>query len=188
MPRLPKPWRDLLEATDDEFHSLVEAAVRVLSHLLDRYHEDMLDMDELTYSAIAANQRSALNNAVQELMALNHQWVTQLSDVLDQMEERRDQWDGQAVEANCLGEVLRDQPRIIKACLQGLEETDIIHHEGVEELVAGGIGGLMRAAHEFRTRLHEVKTAIARGNDPVGEVDRERVEPAEITGHNLPIG
>jgi hypothetical protein len=188
LPRLPPPWRELIEATDDEFSSMIEAAVCVLSHLLSRYHEDMLDMDELARSAIAVNRRAALRDAVQDLIALNHQWMTQLSDVREQMEAGRDQWEGQAVEANELGEVLRDQPRIIKACLQGLEETDMIHDEGVEELVTGGIGGLMRLAHEFRTRLHAMKTAIARGKDSAGESDRDHVEAAEITGHDLPIG
>lgn len=167
--KLPESWHDVLADSDDDCRSLVEAAVCALTLDWGRYYEDLLDIEDLARSAIAKNKRVALGDTVQELVARNDQWTSHLTETLETVQARPDEWGTDEVPAHQLLEVLREQSQTIQTCLQDFPDADIVQEPAAEELVSAGIGGLVRLAHALRERLGEIRATII-GTERIAEL------------------
>ena len=69
---------------------LSEASAHVFKLEVDTYREDLLDIEDLIRSGIAKDNPDSIRDAVQELVALNDEWVSRQMDAARVMSEKED--------------------------------------------------------------------------------------------------
>jgi diguanylate cyclase (GGDEF)-like protein len=169
--QVPDKWAAMLENANAEFRTFVEASVHVLKLEVGTYREDLLDIEDLVRSAIAKNNPDATHDAVQELVALNDEWVTRQTDAMGVMTEKRDELGAHIALEKQLEKRLIDQAHAIKDHCQSIVSFDPKADEDAGAKIVQELGQLVRLAHELRDAIQESMTAIV--------VHEDRLETAD---------
>jgi diguanylate cyclase len=177
--QVPDKWAELLENANAEFHTFVEASVQVLKLEVGTYREDLLDLEDLVRSAVAKNNPDAIRDAVQELVALNDEWVVRQSDAMRVMDEKREDLGAYTSLGSQLECLLVKQAPAIKNHCEVITSCDPKSDEDAGAKIVQELGHLVRLAHELRDAIQHAMTAIVISEDRLETSDRKRhLDPA----------
>jgi len=164
-------WRWMLEQANAEFRTFTEASVHVLNLAVSTYRNDLLDIEDLVRSAIAKRNPEAIHDAVQELVALNAEWVTQQRNVVRMIGEKRAELGAYADLGDHLEAVLLEQSPAIEQVCQAISGIDAKSDEEAGEKIIRELTQLVRLIHTLRDSIAEVMLAICTREDRLESVD-----------------
>ncbi|MHB8955756.1 MAG: GGDEF domain-containing protein [Pirellulaceae bacterium] len=183
---VPDAWAALLENADAEFHTFMEASVQVLRLEVGTYREDLLDIEDLVRSAIAKSNPDAIRDAVQELVALNDEWVIRQADAVRIMNEKREDLGAYTELGTHLEKLLVQQAPSIENHCQIISACDPKHDEDAGAKIVQELGQLVQLAHELRDGIQQAMLAIVVREDRLETSDRKHhVDPATNLRNHL---
>ncbi len=184
---VPDKWRRMLEQANAEFRTFTEASVHILNLEVSTYRNDLLDIEDLVRSAIAKQNPEAIHDAVQELVALNAEWVTRQRDAVRVIVEKRAELGAYADLGNHLEAVLLEQSPAIEKLCQEISAIDAKSDEEAGEKIIRELTQLVRLTHVLRDSIAEAMVAIWAREDRLESVDRmQRTDP--LTGLRNRLG
>lgn len=169
---VPDAWAKTLADANAEFRTFVEASAHVLRLEVTGYREDLLDVEDLVRSGIAKNNPDSIRDAVQELVALNDEWITRQTDAARIMVELRDPAGLHAAWGTRLENRLISQPPVIQETCARIASVDLAQNEDGSVRIIEDLGNLVRLAHELRDEIQETATAIVIEEGRLETVDR----------------
>ncbi len=178
---LPARWLDLLENSQQEFHTFVEASVEILKLEVDSYREDLLDIEDLVRSAIAKSNPDAVLAALQELVALNQEWVTRETEALGVLATRRNQLGEYRVIGSRFETLLLEQSSSIEGLCKALQKLDLKGDDQAAATIIADLGALVRMAHDLRDTIREATLMIICNEKRLDSSDR-RQQTDSLTG------
>ncbi len=158
--QVPDQWLTMLERVDAEFHTFAEASVHVLRLEADMHRNDLMDIEDLVRSAVARRNPDAIHDAVQELVAMNDEWVVRLQDASRVMASKRDELGAHTDLGHHLEALLVDQASAIQTRCQEIAGADPKSDEEAGEKIVRELTQLARLAHTLRDAIDEAATAI----------------------------
>ncbi len=178
---LPARWFDLLENSDEEFSTFVEASVEILKLEVETYREDLLDIEDLVRSALNRKNSDAVQAALQEFIALNDEWVVRQSETLSVLAARRHQLGEYCNIGSRFETLLLDQSARIEDRCKSIVQLDLKHDEQAGDQIISGVGELVQLAHELRDSIREATLMIVCNEKRLESSDR-RQHFDELTG------
>ncbi|MHB8969034.1 MAG: GGDEF domain-containing protein [Pirellulaceae bacterium] len=185
--QVPDKWAAMLENTNAEFRTFVEASVQVLKLEVGTYREDLLDLEDLVRSAVAKNNADATRDAIQELVALNDEWVTRQTEAMGVMAEKRDALGAYVALENQLEKRVVNQAPAIQEHCRNIASFDLKTDDEAGSKIVRELGQLVHLAHELRDAIQESMTTIVVHEDRLDTVDPKQIVDA-MTGLRNRLG
>jgi diguanylate cyclase (GGDEF)-like protein len=171
---VPDKWIALLEQTNAEYHTFTEASVHVLKLEVSTYRNDLLDIEDLVRSAVAKQNPDAIHDAVEELVALNEEWVTRQRDAVSIIAEKREELGAYADLGNHLEAILLDQSKTIETLCADITALDPKADEDAGEKIVQDLTHLARLVHELRDAIESAMVTIMTCEDRIAPSDRRK--------------
>ena len=179
---LPKRWLDLLDRSEVEFSTFVEAATEILRLEVDGYRNDLLDVEDLVHSTIEKEKPEALSDTIGVLVALNEEWVDRQKDALEVMSRRQDQLGEYASIGQTMESVLLDQTTMIQhECGELLRMKENCTADGVADAVIRSLEKMTAMVHQLRDQIRQASLMIIREEGRLQLSDRD-MQRDSITG------
>ena len=179
--QLPRRWVELLNTMDLQCSTIIEATVEVLKLEVAGYREDLLDVEEQMRITIDGDDPDAASRALENLIALNDEWVTKQWDALKVVAEKRDDLGEYSEEGKRLESILLDQTSLIEDHCNAMKNLDVKTNASAADTITRCMGDLVRMAHELRDAMQEATLLIIRNEGRLLSSDRRQRQDA-LTG------
>lgn len=185
--QVPDKWLTMLEKANTEYRTFAEASVHILDLEVGTYRNDLLDIEDLIRSAVAKQNPDAIHDAVQELVALNDEWVARQQDAARVMAGKREELGAYTDLGHRLEALLMEQSPAVAALCKAIAGFDPQSDEEAGEKIVRELTHLARLAHELRDAIDDAAVAIMIREDRVESSDRSRYAD-EMTGLRNRLG
>jgi diguanylate cyclase (GGDEF)-like protein len=138
------------------------------------YRNDLLDIEDLVRSAVAKQNPDAIRDAVQELVALNEEWVARQRDAVHIIAEKREELGAYSDLGNHLESLLLEQSKAIETLCKNITSLDPKNDEEAGEKIVCELTHLARLVHDLRDAIDSAMVDIMMREERIESSDRRK--------------